>query len=72
MYAEAIKCQEIIPCAHDVTNGTSRDLAKMSKSELQQRALRSAFEKIPPNLAILIASLAGRIHDGGVGNDQDC
>jgi hypothetical protein len=43
LYAEAVKCQEIAHCAGDVINGTSRDLAKMSDAELQQRSLRSVF-----------------------------
>lgn len=50
LFAEAIKCQEVAPCAGEVIRGTSRDLAKMSDAELRRGTLRTAFEKPLPNL----------------------
>ena len=49
-YAEIIKCKEILQCAGNPIRGTSRDLAKMSDAELRQRALKSAFDVLSPNL----------------------
>lgn len=45
-YAETIKCEEIASCATGVISGTSRDFAKMSDAELQQRAFENVARKV--------------------------
>ncbi|MDP3859802.1 MAG: hypothetical protein Q8Q73_18740, partial [Stagnimonas sp.] len=58
-YAEAIKCGEIANCAGDEIGGTSRDLAKMSDTKLQQKVLRITASKELPHSDEMVAFVAG-------------